>query len=200
MSIGLDVLDTWQSSISHRPDRYETCTDWWKCTWRAIRIFCIWSTCTIPKARRYNRITADTGRTKQLVQIRLFAYSIYLVFAWPFKIIDPLSSYLLHYCLTIERSYRQKFDNVIAQLNKKLNFFFSFFFKSTDGIFSTISVRTYIANTSKNKRQRIKQNVANATDIFNDSFSHFRFMENVRIAPTTSEIFVFELRYLLSIQ
>lgn len=120
--------------------------------------------------------------------------------AWPFKIIDPLSSYLLHYCLTIERSYRQKFDNVIAQLNKKLNFFFFFFFKSTDGIFSTISVRTYIANTSKNKRQRIKQNVANATDIFNDSFSHFRFMENVRIAPTTSEIFVFELRYLLSIQ
>lgn len=127
MSIGLDVLDTWQSSISHRPDRYETCTDWWKCTWRAIRIFCIWSTCTIPKARRYNRITADTGRTKQLVQIRLFAYSIYLVSAWPFKIIDPLSSYLLHYCLTIERSYRQKFDNVIAQLNKKFNFFFFFF-------------------------------------------------------------------------
>lgn len=58
----------------------------------AIRIFCIWSTCTVPKARRYNRITADTGRTKQLVQIRLFAYFIYLAFAWPFKIIDPLSS------------------------------------------------------------------------------------------------------------
>lgn len=132
---------------------------------------------TIPKARRYNRITADTGRTKQLVQIRLFAYSVYLVFALSFKIIDPLSS-TLHYCLTIARSHRQKFDNVIAQLNKKLKFFFLFFFKSTDEIFSAISVRTYIANTSKNRRQRIKQNVANATDIFNDAFSHFRFMEN----------------------
>lgn len=89
-----------RDNLQFRPvQMHKACTDWWKCTWRGIRIFCIWGTCTIPKARRYNGITADgTGGTKQLVRIRLFAYSIYLVFTRSFKIIYPLSS-TLHYCL-----------------------------------------------------------------------------------------------------
>ena len=59
----------------------------------AIRIFCIWSTCTVPKAvGDIIELQLTLAGRKQLVQIRLFAYFIYLAFAWPFKIIDPLSS------------------------------------------------------------------------------------------------------------
>lgn len=66
--------------------------------------------------------------------------------------------------------------------------FIFFFLKSTDGIFSTISVRNSISrNTFKNRRQRIRQNVANATDIFNDPFSHFRFMEMYTPHPTSEK-------------
>lgn len=114
----------------------------------AIRIFCIWSTCTVPKAvgdiielqltlaGRNNLYRSGCslilyilrlpGRLKLSIRYRVFASLC---------------------CLTIARSHRQKFDNVIGQLNKKLYFSFIFFFflKSTDRIFSTISVRTYIA-------------------------------------------------------